>query len=578
MRRKNTNQRHEAPICSALGKILILLLLLLPVVPFFSYYPVMKLGADHSMNFELSLPLIWLVIFDAVAFVTLAALGLSKTRFKTSRQNGSFWGPNFPGISDRRIFLLTLFPFWATISILWSDNPLRGILTAGIIWLLWFAIFTIISLLPVVLLLLSAQSKSGSVRNKSASSARKATTVDDPTSRTAAQKLKHILLVIFLTTSVLVSAFCWLQAILDIIGLGRADTLLCAGCTYRSFGFPHPSGFAIEPQFMGNLLLAPALTALFLLVWRGGELTKGKRWLLRICATFLTATLFFTFSRGAIYAFIIALVILLIWALVQKRRQSAKIQNWFALLLIPFIAFGISLGAQGLFAEFGPTSETFDSGIAKSIHQLSLGIVDLRSLAKLPSANSPEQNDRGVVVEGEVVTAEPEEEVFFEGYVAESTDYRLLLNRVAWNLWRSSPQNILFGVGLGAAGTAMHDFSPLEITSAKEIVQNEAFSILLELGLVGIALLIFEFLVIFCPKLFSSKFLDGRAAQGTKGQGSFWSHPALPLLASLIVAYLITLNFFSGLPNALQIYLFPPLLYFIFSNYNTGSQSAKKRS
>lgn len=556
---------------------MILLLLLLPIVPFFSYYPVMKLGADRSMNFELSLPLIWLVIFDAVAFATLVALGLSKTRFKSLRQNGSFWGPNLPGISDRRIFLLTLFPFWATISILWSDNPLRGILTASIIWLLWFAIFAIISLLPVVLLPLSVQGKPASARNKSASSSRKAAIVNKPTSCAPAQKFKYILLIIFLTTSVLVSAFCWLQAILDAIGLARTDTLLCAGCTYRSFGFPHPSGFAIEPQFMGNLLLAPVLTALFLLVWLGGELTKGKRWLLRICATFLTATLFFTFSRGAIYAFMIALVILLIWALAQKRRESAKIQNWFALLSIPFIAFGISLGAQGLFAEFGPTSETFGSGIAKSIHQLSLGIIDLRSLAKMSSANSPEQDD-GTVTGGDEVAAEPEEGTFFEGYVAESTDYRLLLNRVAWNLWRSSPQNMLFGVGLGAAGTAMHEFSPFEVTSPKEIVQNEAFSILLELGLVGIALLIFEFLVIFYPKLFSTKFLDGRAAQDAKGQESFWSHPALPLLASLIVAYLITLNFFSGLPNALQIYLFPPLLYFIFNNYNLRSQSGKKRS
>lgn len=41
-----------------LSKILWLFIYALPAVLFFSYHPVISLGADVSMNFELSLPLI----------------------------------------------------------------------------------------------------------------------------------------------------------------------------------------------------------------------------------------------------------------------------------------------------------------------------------------------------------------------------------------------------------------------------------------------------------------------------------------------------------------------------------------
>ena len=50
-----------------LNKIFKDLVKLLPLVLFFSYYPVISFGANETMNFELSLPLIWLVIFDGVA-------------------------------------------------------------------------------------------------------------------------------------------------------------------------------------------------------------------------------------------------------------------------------------------------------------------------------------------------------------------------------------------------------------------------------------------------------------------------------------------------------------------------------
>lgn len=545
------------------SKILWYFVYALPAVLFFSYHPVISLGANESMNFELSLPLIWLVLFDFGAFILMLLLG-RKYR-------------HLPGISDRRFFLLALLPLYLTLSILWSDNRLRGLLTAGVMWLIFYAVFAMLYVLPLA----------GQPR-----------------------RLRTHVLLVFFVASVLVCKFCYAQSIMDTLGVSRESSLLCLGCTYHSFGFPHPSGFAIEPQFMGNLLLAPTLTAIYLVVFRSRktyqELTKEvdqaeqkiesqvlqnkihlptinwARWRnigLIILAGFFSMTLFFTFSRGAIYAYIVALVVLFIFAVKRKTFR------W-SLITIPVMSFLLALALQGTFAAVGPTAETFVSGVAKSIHQLSLGIIDFRPQAAA-SVSPVENSDKSV--------EKVPKTTIFEGYVPESTNIRLSLNETAVKTWLNAanhghidlgcktttegkvcdhynaltPGTILFGVGLGGAGTAMHATFPDKVTSSKEIVQHEGFSLLLETGLVGIALVIFGLLVALFPNLFSRKFLDGKAARAEITPNPFLKHPALPLLASLIIAYLVTLNFFSGLPNALQIYLMPPLLYLIFDTHKT---------
>lgn len=491
-------------------------LYLLPIALFFSYHPVLSVGSDRSMNFEFSLALIWLICFDIISFGTLLSFIHTK---------------RFPGLTDRRFFLLSLVPFYFTCSIFWSANPLRGALTAGIIWLIFFAVFSIVSLAP---LLAENQPKFKNFR-------------------------KNLVLSVLLSTF-LVCVFCWFQSILDISGVSRDNTLLCIGCTYNAFGFPHPSGFAIEPQFMGNLLLAPTLLALFILTFRTPLLSKSQRRLLIMATILFSWTLFFTFSRGAIYAFLIALVLMLFFAI--KNRYAFTL-----LAFIPAVAFLGSLLMQGAFAQLSPTPDTFLSGITKSIHQLTLGKVDLRSLASSESSpeseplqtptqpNSPSSPADGSSSIPSDKTSDEESDNFsdnsahFDGYVAESTNVRLELNAVAFETWTSSRSAMLFGVGLGGAGVAMHRYAPDRVTSAKEIVQNEYFSLLLETGLFGIGLLLFSSLIILFPRRkFALPFTP----------------PVRFLLLPLIVAYLVTLGFFSGLPNALQIYLMPPLFYLIF--------------
>ena len=54
-----------------LDKIFKWFLYALPGVLFFSYYPVMSFGSGETMNFEFSLPLLWLVMFDGIFIVRM---------------------------------------------------------------------------------------------------------------------------------------------------------------------------------------------------------------------------------------------------------------------------------------------------------------------------------------------------------------------------------------------------------------------------------------------------------------------------------------------------------------------------
>lgn len=549
--------KHPSKFVLFLQNLYKILLILLAPALFFSYYPIISFGSDHTMNYELSLPLLLLLLFDLVAFANLicchcraqknsralVAQSTERVPKKYSQHPAPEkrgWGPNLPGISDRRFFLFSLFPFYITISLFWSENPLRGLLTAGIVWALFFAVFAILFITPLV----------------------------EPSSR-----LRRAILSTFFITTALVCLFCFIQAILDVLGVPRAKSLLCAGCTYRSFGFPHPSGFAIEPQFMGNLLLAPTLLALYFLCFQtSAKSPKISKITLAIFATLFSVTLFFTFSRGAIYAYALALGVLVIFALIKRVKsapkspkpsksapQLAKITSkptktprLLPLIAIPIATFCLSLALQGVFAVVAPTSDAFTSAVAKSLNHLSLGIINLRP----DTASETQTEPTPATAPTEVIQPQ------FDGYVAASTNIRLDLNSAALQTWASTPKTVIFGVGFGGAGQALYRTG--HTATPKEIIQNEPLSLLLELGIVGAILVIFTLFLAFIPPIKSKS--ASRAQNSLQIQSPanhFWCHPTAPLFCALILAYLATLQFFSGLPNALHIYLLPPLLYLV---------------
>ena len=125
-------------------------------------------------------------------------------------------------------FLWLLLPLWLSLSVIWSLNNIRGILTVGILWLIYFAGYGMWRLRDLY-----------------------------------DEKFRIKFWKWFFGSALFMCGWCILQCVLDVVGVSREYTLMCVGCTYKMFGFPHPNGFAIEPQFMGNLLLAP----LVMLAW-----------------------------------------------------------------------------------------------------------------------------------------------------------------------------------------------------------------------------------------------------------------------------------------------------------------------
>ena len=197
--------------------------------------------------------------------------------------------------------------------------------------------------------------------------------------------------------------------------------------------------------------------------------------------------------------------------------------------------------SAGIMAALGPTTDAYGDGIAKALNHLSLGAVDLRN------------NENGVgnvrVVEDEAENNEPVEnsvenfeedrgkEAVFDGYVAESTDTRVKLTESAIKVWSGDFKTAVFGVGIGGAGWALYE-NGLS-SSPKEIVQNEYASLLLETGAAGMILLILTLVLVVWVMMKNS---------------------ASGMLLALLMAYGVTLLFFSGLPNALQIYLLPMVI------------------
>ena len=301
---------------------------------------------------------------------------------------------------------------------------------------------------------------------------------------------------------------------------------MCLGCTYRSFGFPHPNGFAIEPQFMGNLLLAPAIVSAYFVVVGPFDPRHPLQRRMLFYFLVITATLFLTFSRGAIYAFVVAMVFLTAFVIVREKKAKKMVAGKM-LMVWGMVAFSFlfTLNAQGIMTQISPTDDTYVDGAARVIEQLSLGTIKVRG--EKVEKNAEEMS---------APASDDEDEASFDGYVPESTDVRVKLTNAALEEWQSSKKNMLVGVGIGGAGQALYDDGLTE--SPKEIVQNQYASLLLETGLVGVmmlAVLAFGFLK-WCKKY--------------KNAG---------MVLTLAVAYGVSLCFFAGLPNALHIYLLLPL-------------------
>ena len=533
------NSKSLGLVTSSLSKIQQIMLLCLPFCLFFSYHPVIPIFSTSTTNFELSIPLLWLLIFailslpenfrlyiNSLRVVIKAKSHVNKAPRHSSNHKTDKLYPHF-----LRLFSL-IYPFFVTINSIGSPNFLRAILTSGVIWCICLSLLTILQNIS------QYKTQIGKSFNKN-----------------------------LLIASTLASAFCWLQSILDIAGVPREATFLCKGCTSTVFGFPHPNGFAIEPQFMANLLLAPIFLSLFYLLegpknhsnklnsdpYPASKLGHFLRFGLPL---FLIATLYLTLSRGAIFSFWVSVFVLFIYQIVKLIKQKYCIREILfrqplIFSVVVFLPLFFTLSAQGLFTELGPTSHTFFDGVSTSVSQLSLGRIDLAKVFHKTNENNKthethESNKPHLSDLNTDAATSAQKTPQFTSYIEESTNIRLNLNRLALSSWRTSLRRMLAGVGLGAAGLTLYQEFP-ELGSPKEIIQNEYLAILYEQGICGVIMIICVAILFVLTYKLHNKNHEKTLIYGRV----------------LALSFALTLCFFSGLPNALHIYLLTPLLFLL---------------
>lgn len=469
------------------------LVLCLPAILFLSNFPLLQFGENASMHFKLNLPLLWLGLFSLLSVKT--AVSYFKAHLKTP---------------------LLGFPIVLMISCLTSINPIRALFT-----------FLVVSCLVISIIALSEFFHQ----------------MPAPKKPQFLNQLKRI----FLTSSAIISLFCVLQLLTDALGLSNAITRICSNCTTQIFGFPHANGLAIEPQFMGSLLIAPLFFALNSLLENKNKKSQIK---LTLVVILIFMALLLTLSRGAIFSVVIALFFLLVF--LKSFKKTLKIAGLTTISVILALVF------QGSLATVGPTNTSFEQAVSTAVNQLTLGKI---ALVDNQAQSKPENNSESIKRPTEL-TKNPIEipaestkgpTPRFTGYVAESTDRRLELATFALKITAAHPTNTLFGTGLGSAGTEMYVHFPKQQGHEKEIVQNQYLETILEIGIIGLILLILS-LVTFI-KLSSFNFE--------------------PYTVATLLAFVISLCFFSGYPNALHIYLLPVICYNLMYEKNRLPRASK---
>ena len=101
---------------------------------------------------------------------------------------------------------------------------------------------------------------------------------------------------------------------------------------------------------------------------------------------------------------------------------------------------------------------------------------------------------------------------------------------LALQTWSKDWTTMLFGTGIGSSGRAIQQYTHKLATEA-EITQNQYIEILLENGLIGAVLCLMAMVVYLYD---------------TRRDKLAWA---------ILIAFALQWNFFSGLPNALHIYL-----------------------
>jgi hypothetical protein len=298
------------------------LFLLLPIFLFFGYQPHIYFGSHFGMNLDLSILQIFLALFVVVSLPQI-------------------WRARRELIRSRAVWLTLPFVLICAVSLFWTLNMVRAVLTLAVILLL-FAVFLSI------------------VANKKT------------------HKLLGAFLQMLMIAAIGASIFAWYQVVGEAVGLPAWATLLPDVYQSQVFGFARPTAFAAEPQFLASLLLAPVLLLAHSFINKEGDTRKTGLWLL-----FLAVTLVVTISRGALLGLALGFVVL---AVINYKhvKHLAAVAGIFVLSAI------LALCLAGLAAQINQRNNaSFYTSIQKTVDHYTLGIV------KLPSQKSSSDSSGG---------------------------------------------------------------------------------------------------------------------------------------------------------------------------------------
>jgi len=424
--------------------LLVCVVLALP----FSYYPLIHAGSIAGINIDISLLYVLL----------LAAIACSLSYVVTNRR---LLTSNTPWI------LLVGLTMYTSVSVLWSANSARGIITAGFMWALLLLVSSIIVHYPTL------------VRQKK-------------------------IIITLLTGSVLVSlGWALWQLLGDAIGVSSAYTLLPSTYDGSVFGIARPTGFALEPQFFANILLAP----FGWLIWRylRRDTTIQTPLAIIVVATFIVLSL----SRGALVASIIIIGILL----VTSHGVVALRAKLVGILVLSIVTAAIATYSIATVRQTDTT--TGYEALSGAVAHLSLGTISLPQ-----GEDSTPDNTPSAVSASTAANPAP-------AYVRSSTTSRLSMSSEALRIWQRNPATTLFGVGTGGFGASLSN------PANGAVVNNYYLEMLVELGIVGILL-----------------FVGLLSTLGTRlYRAKSW------LLLSLLAGYAVQLSFFSGNANIVHVWV-----------------------
>lgn len=365
----------------------------------------------------------------------------------------------------------------SSLSILWSENTSRGIFMSLFLWFIFALVIAVQASYDKLLI------------------------------------HKKIIFNTLLLSTIFVCLFSFWQLIGDALGVSSSLTLLPATYQYAVFGFARPTGFALEPQFLSSLLIIPTLLTACLFL-------KRKSSKLQIITLILSLSVIATtISRGATFGLIAGLLILILVA----KPSSRKIIHLVGILIV---SLNLSLVSIGLTAEINnrDTLNGKDS-IYRAVNHMSLGRINLQTKPETTTIDQSTSTE-------EVSSASSEN----NGYVAESTDSRLLMSEKALELWSRNVSSVIFGIGYGGFGATLNAADSTH--SLSSIVNNYYLETLAELGLVG-AILFISLLAYLIRQIIKSR---------------AW------IFAPILAGFMIQWLFFSGNANILHIWLIIALM------------------